>query len=706
MLDEYVFVIDDEPEIVEMMTPFIGDLKLRVKGFSCASDLLSALPAITPFIIISDLQMPEMNGLELCLQVRRQISEVTFALCSGFVDRDAAIKGMESGVNKVFDKPVNQEELAAYILEVALKRQKTLQDEKEELEMLRTTFVEEAREHLNIVNDGILKIESADYTKNTLHGIFRSIHTIKGAAPSVGLTDIRKLAHVGEEVFAGIRDEKIEPVDQVLQPLYAMCDALDLLINDAAASKPQGQRDDVITPILEQLVLILEEYSIKTTAAKDLATLKRDVPKAVDEPTNIEKTSPKAAQSADAEQKGTIKVKQEKIESYMNFASELMISRNMLGHIISSFEKGQASSKDIREAFSRVDRITSNIQENALSLRMVEVKYVFQRIPRMVRDIAKTLSKKINVTLGGVDTEIDRQVADALSDPMIHLIRNAADHGVETPAERRKNGKDEMGQIALDAKRDGGIILITIQDDGAGIDTQRLKSKAVEKGIVNEEAANGMSEDELKQLVFAPGLSTAKATTDISGRGVGMDVVRMAIQNLGGNVRVHSELGVGTKFQIELPLTLAITRVIALKICGQVMVMPMESVLQIVKIEVSKLKTMGDCYGYLYRSSVIALVQLDQLLHLSNDHKSELDKDGDIITVLVISSGQQVFGVIIDDVIGQQEIVIKPLPSGLKDTPGFSGVTIDGDGSVILLLEPSRLYEMALDREGFAAQSA
>jgi two-component system chemotaxis sensor kinase CheA len=397
----------------------------------------------------------------------------------------------------------------------------------------------------------------------------------------------------------------------------------------------------------------------------------------------------------------TMRVDQSKLDDYINLAGELVIARNALVHDFGQLRIDGGHHHRLKESVERVQRIVADIQANAMSMRMVPVMSVFQRFPRMVRDLAKAQGKHIEIQMFGEETELDKQVAEKLGDPLVHLIRNSADHGVELPEVRQAAGKSETGLITLKASREGGSIVIDIVDDGRGIDVERLKAKAVEKGLLRQEQASAMPREKALELIFAAGLSTAKVVSDISGRGVGMDVVRSNIADLGGSVSVLSDEGHGTRIRLQLPLTLAVTAVVLVSSHDHLYAVPMESVRETLKVPPQHLQMLNGRHAIALRGQIVPVVSLAEVLS-SHRRTAEgspgesaaagMDRSGRV-PIVVVAVGATYYGIRVDELKGQQEVVIKPLPGQLGRLPGFAGATIMGDGSVVLILDPASLYD-------------
>lgn len=403
----------------------------------------------------------------------------------------------------------------------------------------------------------------------------------------------------------------------------------------------------------------------------------------------------------------SLRVDQRKLDEYINLAGELVIARNALAHEFRQAGLTPTQHRRLKESIDRVDRIVADIQANAMSMRMVPVATLFQRFPRMVRDIARSQQKQIELRTLGEETEVDKQVAERLGDPLVHLVRNAADHGIEPPQVRRSAGKPETGCITLRAAREGGSIVIEVLDDGAGIAAERLKAKAVEKRLLTPAQAAAMSRQEALQLVFAPGLSTAEVVSDLSGRGVGMDVVRKNAAEVGGTVAVFSEPGQGSRFRLELPLTLAVTQVLLAGLDDATYAIPVGAIQETLKVAVTQLQRLNQTWVIPLRGQIVPVKPLKTLLfhhghgpkrsggpRAAADHPSPADRHAphpEQRPVLVVRQAGRPYGLLVDRLLGQEEIVIKPLPGHLATAPGISGAAILGDGQVALILDPARL---------------
>ncbi len=404
-------------------------------------------------------------------------------------------------------------------------------------------------------------------------------------------------------------------------------------------------------------------------------------------PKIAEVVTPKAAAGGggQAVQSRTIRVDVERLDALMNLFSELLIDRVRLEQLAQKI-----GNNDLNETVEHMTRITSDLQNVVMKLRMVPVDTVFQRFPRMVRDLAKSLDKKVDLIVSGADTEVDKTVVEELGDPLVHMLRNAVDHGLETLSERKKVGKSETGIIHLRAFNAGNDVFIEIEEDGRGINPERVLSKAVQKGLVSPDQAKKMTKDEIHQLIFASGFSTAEAITDVSGRGVGLDVVKSKITGIGGDVIVDSVMGKGTKFIIRLPLTLSIIPAMLIKAGSETYAIPLSSIVETFVVEKKNIRTVHGTPMVDYRKSVIPIIFLSKLFDLPDFN----EEDEDETELAVIRKGDKLVALSVDDFIAQQEIVIKTLGEYLEgDTFAIMGATILGNGQTALIIDTNALIK-------------
>jgi len=428
--------------------------------------------------------------------------------------------------------------------------------------------------------------------------------------------------------------------------------------------------------------------------AKPAAAKKETTPAPAAKPAKkVEKAAAKPAAKKEAAKPATappaettVRVDTKRLDQIMNMVGELVLVRNRLLSLGINL-----NDENMSKAIANLDVVTGDLQGAVMKTRMQPIKKVFGRFPRVVRDLARSLKKEITLELEGEETDLDKNLVEALADPLVHLVRNSVDHGVEMPDEREAAGKPRMGTVKLSASQEGDHILLTIDDDGKGMDPEKLKGIAIERGVLDADAAARMSDVEAFNLIFAPGFSTKTEISDISGRGVGMDVVKTKINQLNGTVNIHSELGVGTRLEIKVPLTLAILPTLMIVVGAQTFALPLGAVSEIINMDLSKTNTVDSQLTMIVRSKAIPLFYLREWL---KRHPSSVDKEKG--HVVVVQIGTQQVGFVVDSLIGQEEVVIKPLDALLQGTPGMAGATITSDGGIALILDiPSLLKKYA-----------
>ena len=400
----------------------------------------------------------------------------------------------------------------------------------------------------------------------------------------------------------------------------------------------------------------------------------------------------------------TIRIDVERVESLMDLSGELVLGRNRLAQLTENIEEEDETNKDLArdlaETTASIDFVTSEIQAAVMRMRMVPVGKLYQKAPRIVRDLSKEFNKKIKLVVKGEETEIDRGIIEELNDPLVHMIRNSCDHGLEPEEVRVKKGKPPIGTITLDADQEGNNIVLKISDDGAGMDPDVLKEKAMEKGLITDEQASQMTDREALQLIFTPGFSTAKQVSSVSGRGVGMDVVRTNIQHLKGMIEIESELDVGSTFIIKLPLTLAIIQGLLVRILNETYAIPLSSVIEVVAVDPKTVNTVNQQEVIRIRDDVNPLIRLDKTLGVPGA-RDELGER----YVVIVGLGIDRVGLVVDELLGQQEIVIKSLGEYLGSIDGIAGSTIMGDGRVIMIIDVVDLIETASNKKSSSIQN-
>lgn len=589
-------------------------------------------------------------------------------------------------------------------------------------------FIIEAQEILDRLGEQLVSLEQAPQDTEQLNAVFRGYHTLKGGAGFLGVTAMVELCHAAEEALgiaragqAVLQAHHFDAAQQSLDYLQSMLDAVssgtepgyappDLIAQfdmnggtaaPVAAAATAAAASDLITDdefeaLLDQLhggnaptavaptrktddglisedefeALLDQLHGGAAPGAKPAATVAA-APAAAPRPAPV--PAPAAKPMAEAEH--TVRVDTKRLDAIVNLIGELVLSRNRLKTL-----RARLRDEELDRAVSTLDIATARLQSAVMRTRMQPVGKVFSRFPKVARDVARSLKKEVDLELVGAETELDRNLVEALADPLVHLVRNAIDHGVEMPDLREAQGKPRMGHVRLSAQQEGDYVSIEVQDDGAGIDPEKLRAKAREKGLIDPEAAARLSSEECLHLVFLPGFSTKQQVTDISGRGVGMDVVQSRIRELSGQIQIQSELGRGSRFLIRVPLTLAILPTLLVQAGEDVYALPLARVMEVLHAPRTSLGWFDGRAVLDRRSHTLPLVDLRQWLDVTPAAST-------LLTIVVLQAGEARFGLVVDQVRGREEVVIKPLPKALRGLRGYAGATLIGDGRMALILD-------------------
>ncbi|MDJ0944087.1 MAG: chemotaxis protein CheW [Kiloniellales bacterium] len=598
---------------------------------------------------------------------------------------------------------------------------------------LLSEFLTETNESLAVLDVELIKLEQTPNDPELLSNIFRLMHTIKGTCGFLGLPRLEAVAHAGENVLGKVRDGELtvsaEIVTLILECLdrirgilgaleeteaepagddAALIARLDAVFNgtaspsgDAGAAAPAeapAVEAEEPEPAAEAGPAPESPQDETPEAPAEMAPSLAEAPVAVAPPPGAAEAQEAPKESAVANQ--SIRVNVELLEDLMTLVSELVLTRNQLLQILRAQRESEFTAP-----LQRLNHVVSELQESVMKTRMQPIGNAWAKLPRIVRDLAHELDKKIELVMKGAETELDRQVLELIKDPLTHMVRNSADHGLEETRARKRAGKPETGTILLNAYHEGGHIIIEIADDGRGLSTDKIKKKVLEKGLVPEAQLAAMSDQQVQQQIFKPGFSTAEQVTAVSGRGVGMDVVRTNIERIGGTIELTSTEGQGTKFTIKIPLTLAIVSALIVECGGERFAVPQLSVIELVRASNKSdhiIEQINETPVLRLRNRLLPLVNLRQLLGLepkgdgpapgedaSNVVSIEERRNQDDAFIIVSQVGAYAFGIIVDRVFDTEEIVVKPVAPILRDIPLYSGNTILGDGSVVMILDPN-----------------
>ena len=586
-------------------------------------------------------------------------------------------------------------------------------------EMLKE-FLAESAEQIEAATAQIVEFESHPDDAQLIASIFRLVHTIKGTCGFLGLNRLQSLTHAAESLIGALR-EGAKATPDVVSAILSAVDRVKLMLAELEEAGQEQEGDDsALIELLERHVAqcqnpteaIAEEEAAEPEAAAPSTPVEDAAPQAEliaaltevvagARPKEIAKEADApvaAAESGSGKRAETIRINLNTLERIMQLVSELVLTRNQLIELTRHKEED-----NLKSPLQRLSTMTTDLQDAVMRARMQPVEKVFANLPRMIRDLANDLHKKINLVTEGADTELDRQLIDLIRDPLTHLVRNCADHGIELPEERIRLGKPAHGTVKVAAAHEAGHISIEIIDDGRGLNIEKIKAKALSLGLATAAQLERMSDDEAGNFIFAPGFSTAEKVTNVSGRGVGMDVVRVNIQAIGGSVSLSSTPGKGSRFALKIPLTLAIAPALIVQASGQRFALPQHSVVEAVGLKAGehRIEFVQGSKILQLRDAVLPIASLAELLGLAADENATAEAEQ---LAVIMRVGSQAFGITVDAVTDVQEIVVKPMGGSLSHLKRFSGHTILGDGSVVLILDPNGVCAaLGLEKSGEAA---
>jgi two-component system chemotaxis sensor kinase CheA len=541
-----------------------------------------------------------------------------------------------------------------------------------EVDKLTQEFLAESLEGLDRMDRCLTELEARPEDAGLIGEIFRVVHTIKGATGFLGYGRVERLAHAGEHLMGAVRSGRVKASTEVVSGLLKVMDGLRGIVQLIARTGREGERsEDADGDLLGLLAgLCGETASIERRATVEVPVAGNGV-------------------SPGGVSEKTLRVDVEVLNRMMNLVGELVLTRNQI-------LQSRPDAGGFAELARRLDSVTADLRETVMQARMQPVGQLFGKYPRMVRDLALSCGKSVRLELAGQETGLDKSLLEAIKDPLTHALRNAIDHGIETTAARIVAGKPKHGTIRMTACHRNGSVVIELTDDGAGISLERVRAKAIERSLVTEEQAAAMCEHEVLQMIFLPGFSTAAEVTHLSGRGVGMDVVKSNVERVGGTVEVESHEGLGTVLRLRVPLTLAIVPALVVATCGQSFCIPQAALMELVYVTRSEtaglVERIGDAQLFRLRESLLPLVSLDRLLEIED--KQRLRAAHGFYLAVVETDGCR-FGLAVDELMAPEEIVVKPLTCGLREIGLFSGATVLGNGGLAMILDVTALAQRA-----------
>ncbi len=547
-------------------------------------------------------------------------------------------------------------------------------------------FLVETNENLDQLDQDLVALESDPTSSDLLGSVFRTIHTVKGTTGFLGFGLLEGLSHAAENLLSDLRDGRLGLTKERTDVLLEVVDAIRALLSAIEATGAEDDRD--LSGLIARINVLQQdpEPVVAEAAHPEPVVAEAAHPEPVvaetahPEPVVAETAHPEPHRSAGER---SVRVDVELLDSMMSQVGELVLARNQVSAHVEMIDN-----QALHQTVQRLSMIVSELQEGVMKTRMQPVEQLWSKLPRVIRDLAAQFDKMVSLEMEGGETELDRSLLEAVKDPLTHLVRNAIDHAIEQPDARIAAGKPATGTLALRASHEGGQVVLEVADDGAGIDPAKIAAKALERGLVSKGELDSMSEREVVDLIFRAGFSTAQSVTNVSGRGVGMDVVRTNVERIGGTVDLSSAPGTGTTFRIKIPLTLAIIPALLVGCRGQRYAIPQANLLEMVQLRGdgagSDIERIGGALVYRLRGKLLPLVRLDETLGFA---PLAADEQPEAVSIVVLQADGLLLGVAVDEVFGTEEIVVKPLGRHVKQVPLFAGATILGDGDVALILD-------------------
>jgi two-component system chemotaxis sensor kinase CheA len=584
-----------------------------------------------------------------------------------------------------------------------------------EQDELLNDFLIESKETLDHLDEELLALENNPEDADLINAIFRRVHTIKGVCGFLDFHKLETVTHAGETLLQALRSNELKVTDRIITLLLTLCDAIRTIVKTVEETRAEGTQSyeqlaaDLLAAAQPSTTssaspeMSLDEEFEAILAQNEAAARAPESPMAVppkpamhavaSSPSPAMPEAPDATVSKQGAQETSLRIDVQLLDQLMNLAGELVLARNQILQSTKGF-----TDINFRAITQRLNLVTTELQEGVMKTRMQPINTVWGKFPRVVRDLSIACKKQVRLEMVGKETELDKTLIEAIKDPLTHIVRNSIDHGIELPEKRVATGKSAEGCITMSASQEGGYVIIEILDDGAGLNTEKIRDRALERGLITRERAQSMSEADIHRLIFAPGFSTADTVTNLSGRGVGMDVVKSSVEKIGGQVDISSRAGEGSAIKMKIPLTLAIIPALLLSCGNQKFAVPQSAIMELVQLQATKksgaLSWIGDYPFYKLREDLLPLLFLSTLLNVENQSNDQEEK----VIVVVDVDGCR-FGVVVDAVHDTEEIVVKPLGRLLGSLSTYAGATILGDGQIALILDP-----IALAREAHIEQ--
>jgi two-component system chemotaxis sensor kinase CheA len=686
--DLKILCIDDEEDILEILAQHIltaGFTPIKISSPKEAIEVFKKeIGSIA--LILCDYKMEEMSGFEFRKCIFPERINIPFTIISAYITKEMLLEGLELEISSFLDKPVNEKDLIDRIYKDSANRVQYLR----EAQTIQNIFIEESVNMLDEIESALLSLEHDRLNTSVIKVIAREIHTLKGSSGCLDTNIITKYVHKYEDIIQSLQKEELALDDDVYSVLFLGFDRIKELVSSILNKTVRDYK-------LEEL---LPELDLKKDAKKsDNLKKKLDHSSVSSENITPKKDAPKQVQ------KESISVPTSMLDELSNFSGEITVLRNMINKIVRSLETQYTGNKEIQnlgELLDEMHKINSTIQTRIVDLRKVPLSQSLKSIPRIIHDLCNDLGKKINLNIEGENLRVDNSLTTVCSNSIVHLIRNSVDHGIELPQERLKLNKSESGSIFIRCIEEHDEVLIKIRDDGHGIDYHKIKAKALEKGIHTESELAQMTEKQILGIIFSSGFSTAAKITDVSGRGVGMDMVKSSVDHVGGQIDIDTQIGKGTTFTLKLPVPKSVLIINSLLIeSGQrCFAIPQDSIVRILRIEQEQARNVVSqiSNGFIlqWNDTIYPLLNLETVLCLENEKKqSEKFLNSSVLEILIVRSEHFIYALLVDSIFDSEEIVVKKIPQYFKSQSIYAGATFMGDGSIGLILDVNGVAEIA-----------
>ena len=686
LASEPIVIVEDSSDLVATLKELLADFEVPIRTFTSPKEALSELRLFTPSLIFSDFNMEGMNGVELSREIRKILPTAPIVLLTGFGTKEVAVQALGAGVNDLIDKPIEAEKLLSVTETWLRTRCEFHKREREELEAILDSFVEEGLDLMRGIDELLLRLTEPDLDSLVVDNLFRKIHSIKGSAGAVPFTALLgKLSHAFESALDLVRKGQLNPEESHVDLFLVCADMVNKLLRLVGErQEPAAELGPVVEDMINQLKAIKPGAVVKEMGA---GSAQQGETKA--------QAANRIAEAPETEDAGLL-VSHQKLDNFLKLSGEMTMVRNyfqLLTRDSKAQNKPEILFKKAEEMLRGFNNITESLQKNIMEIRQVQFQEVFSKLPRLARTSAQQTGKKIRLQLIGGSLSVDKSIAKDLAVVLSHMVRNSVDHGIEMPQERAALKKAEEGTLTIESSISNGMISVEIKDDGGGINPDKIFARAVERGLIEENSRSSLKEQDILQIIFLPGFSTAAKVTSISGRGVGMDVVKNLVSSHHGRIEIESKVGQGSTFRLLIPVpkSVMVENTILVKYEDLFFVIPQSEILtisQAAKFETQKVSGMR---FFQFKGKTVPLVTYDELMEgrakLPSDQVAQM-------SVVVLQHSDMTVGLLVHGTEGQLDAVILPFDGMVKKIHGFKGTTLLGSEGLAYVVSSQQLVHL------------